>query len=263
MAVSVFVSYSHNDVALVTPIVKLLRLNKSLVFQDTDSIELGKRWREQASYALAEARLIVLFWCVHSSRSNEVESEYRSALKTGKDLLPVLLDATPLPAELSEFQWIDFRGAVGASHANAGVPPATPMSPCAKAPVNRSVRYSVFATIAVVLMIAGLSFWSLRGVKDGAVPASINKQLNSKTAPESEVLPLPAPAPGSASQNRGYVPLGFIAVIAVVAAAFLWHRRKVRVTARYPKSAAEASDESHRQIAARIEAEILRRDFSS
>jgi len=42
MAVSVFVSYSHNDVALVTPVVKLLRLNKLLVFQDMDGLE--KRW---------------------------------------------------------------------------------------------------------------------------------------------------------------------------------------------------------------------------
>ena len=116
MAVNVFVSYSHDDAVLVTPIVKLLRVNKALVFQDLDSIELGKKWREQAGRALAEAHLVVLFWCVHSSHSGEVESEYRSALKTGKDLLPVLLDATPLPADLSEFQWIDFRGTVGANH---------------------------------------------------------------------------------------------------------------------------------------------------
>ena len=98
MTVSVFVSYSHDDVALVTPIVKLLRLNKALVFQDLDSFELGKRWREQAGRALAEARLVVLFWCVHSSHSNEVESEYKSALKTGKDLLPV-----PKPAPSVRF----------------------------------------------------------------------------------------------------------------------------------------------------------------
>lgn len=32
MAVNVFVSYSHDDAALVTPIVKLLRVNKALVF---------------------------------------------------------------------------------------------------------------------------------------------------------------------------------------------------------------------------------------
>jgi hypothetical protein len=42
---NVFVSYSHADVLLVSPVVKLLRVNKSLVFQDIDTIQPGKRWR--------------------------------------------------------------------------------------------------------------------------------------------------------------------------------------------------------------------------
>jgi hypothetical protein len=32
-AINVFVSYSHADASLVAPVVKLLRVNKSLVFQ--------------------------------------------------------------------------------------------------------------------------------------------------------------------------------------------------------------------------------------
>lgn len=41
----VFVSYSHADASLVAPVVKLLRVNQSLVFQDVDSSDPGKRWR--------------------------------------------------------------------------------------------------------------------------------------------------------------------------------------------------------------------------
>lgn len=253
MTVSVFVSYSHDDVALVTPIVKLLRLNKTLIFQDMDSIELGRRWREQASRALAEARLIVLFWCVHSSRSSEVESEYRSALKTGKDLLPVLLDATPLPAELSEFQWIDFRGTVGANHANEVIPPAAPMSTRSQVPPSRSLRYSLFATIAVVLMIAGLSFWSLRSLKDMAPPTI--------SAPEG--LPVPKSTPSSPFHSDPYLFLGVIVVIAIAVGVFLWRRRRDRVRSEYPRTMAEASDQSQRRMAADIEAEILRRSVSA
>jgi len=247
MTVSVFVSYSHDDGALVTPIVKLLRLNKALVFQDLDSIELGKRWREQAGRALADARLVVLFWCVHSSHSSEVESEYKSALKTGKDLLPVLLDATPLPAELSEFQWIDFRGTVGANHANAVIPQAA-MSTRFKVRASRSLRYSLFATVAVVLMIAGLSFWSLRG----------SKNVPSRPTVPPEVLPLPKPIPTVPFHGELYLFFGFIVVIAIAVGVFLW-RRRARVTTQYPKTAAKASNESQRQMAAEIEAEILRR----
>ena len=117
-SINVFVSYSHADVVLVSPVVKLLRVNKSLVFQDIDTIQPGKRWRGEIGKALAESQLVVVFWCTHASGSNEVSKEWQAAIEQEKDLLPVLLDATPLPSELAEFQWIDFRGTVGASHSS-------------------------------------------------------------------------------------------------------------------------------------------------
>jgi hypothetical protein len=260
MTTSVFVSYSHNDVALVTPIVKLLRLNKALVFQDLDSIELGKRWREQAGRVLADARLVVLFWCVHSSHSSEVASEYKSALNTGKDLLPVLLDATPLPAELSEFQWIDFRGTVGANHASGVTMPAEPTSTRFKVRASKLLRYSLVATITVILLVAGLSFWSLQSLKDTASPPA--SAPGGVPAPAPGGVQLPEPAPNLPLLSDWYLLLGFSVLIAIAVGVFFWCRR-TRVTARYPKTPAEAVEESHRQIAARIEAEILRRDVSA
>src|SRR5687767_4192277 len=107
--INVFVSYSHADGPLVAPVVSLLRANQSLVFQDTDRIPPGKRWREEIAKALAESNLVVVFWCHHAFRSNEVAREWRAAIEQGKDLLPLLLDATPLPSELGSYQWIDFR----------------------------------------------------------------------------------------------------------------------------------------------------------
>lgn len=117
---NVFVSYSHADAPLVAPVVELLRANKSLVFRDTDSIPSGKRWRSEIAEALTESHLVVVFWCDHASRSDEVSKEWKAAIEQKKDLLPLLLDATPLPPGLDEFQWIDFRGMVGASHSSIG-----------------------------------------------------------------------------------------------------------------------------------------------
>ena len=116
MGASVFVSYSRKDAGLVTPVVHLLRATKGLVFQDLDSIKPGKRWRGQIEKALNTARLVVVFWCLHSLRSGEVRKEYEFALSNGKDILPILLDDTPLPAELGEFQSVNFQGLVGPSH---------------------------------------------------------------------------------------------------------------------------------------------------
>jgi TIR domain len=133
MSVSIFISYSHQDTDLVKPVVGLLRATKDLVFQDFDSIKPGRRWREQIEQALHAAHLVVLFWCYHSSRSTEVRKEYEFALSTGKDMLPVLLDATPLPKELDEFQWVDFRGLVG---------------------LHRSPKHRILMAVLAVLMVA-------------------------------------------------------------------------------------------------------------
>ena len=118
----VFVSYSHADASLVAPLVKLLRVNKSLVFQDIDGIQPGERWRSKIAKGLAESHLVVVFWCDHANQSDEVSKEWKAAIEQEKDLLPLLLDATPLPPELGEFQWIDFRGTVGPNHSSIAAP---------------------------------------------------------------------------------------------------------------------------------------------
>jgi len=120
--INVFISYSHVDAALVAPVVRLLRVNRSLVFQDSDRIPPGQRWRGEIAKALAKSNLVVVFWCHHASGSNEVSKEWRAAIELAKDLLPLLLDSTPLPSELADFQWIDFRATVGTNHGAMGSP---------------------------------------------------------------------------------------------------------------------------------------------
>lgn len=169
-AINVFVSYSHADASLVTPVVRLLRVNKSLVFQDADGIEAGKRWRDQIAKALSQSNLVVLFWCHHAFRSTEVSSEWRQALEQGKDVLPLLLDETPLPVELGEFQWIDFRETVGSNHGGTqeSISPVVqpdPQASSAKATESRSAgnalprtsrRGRVSAVIAALVLAAAL-----------------------------------------------------------------------------------------------------------
>jgi hypothetical protein len=103
MPSSVFISYCRKDIHLVQPVVGMLRGLIDLVFQDITGSKAGKKWREETEKALFSSDLIVLFWCAHSAVSKEVENEYRLALSAGKDIMPVLLDSTPVPKPLSEF----------------------------------------------------------------------------------------------------------------------------------------------------------------
>ena len=116
MRPAIFVSYSRRDSALVTPVVALLRASEALVFRDADGLKPGKRWREQLSTAIEESKIVLVFWCHHAHDSEEVCKEYAAAISLKKDVLPVLIDETPLPPELAEYQCIDFREAFAHGH---------------------------------------------------------------------------------------------------------------------------------------------------
>jgi TIR domain len=118
MPASVFVSYSHQDSALVEPVAQLLRGTVGLVFQDSTGIRPGKKWKDEIEQAILACDLVALFWCDHSSKSPEVKAEYEMAIASAKAIMPVLLDSTPVPEDLVQFQWVDFRPLVGWIHAS-------------------------------------------------------------------------------------------------------------------------------------------------
>jgi TIR domain len=116
MPASLFISYSHRDSSLVHPIVGVLRGTAELVFHDASTIRPGSNWEQTIRNAILGADIVVLFWCDHSSRSSEVRKEYEFALSSFKNVMPLLLDSTPLPENLSQFQWVDFRQLAASNH---------------------------------------------------------------------------------------------------------------------------------------------------
>jgi hypothetical protein len=264
---NVFVSYSHADASLVAPVVQLLRANKSLVFQDIDRIQPGKRWRSEIARALAESHLVVVFWCDHASRSNEVAKEWKAAIEQEKDLLPLLLDATPLPPELGEFQWIDFRGTVGANHSSiapmadnveTGAPQQLPPSPPPRSAPIKSGRWFSLAGFAAVLALGLFTWTSLKAPQEPII-----------------VKPLPTPlppGPPNAMFDFSSILL-LLAVFFAITACLVWllrrppkrgrpseevgPQREVRI-----ERAGPHPGEIERRIASELEAEILRRTAS-
>lgn len=243
--VNVFVSYSHADASLVAPVVSLLRVNKSLVFQDTDRIAPGKRWRDEITNALAGSNLVVVFWCDHACRSTEVSSEWKAAIDQDKDVLPLLLDATPLPPALGQFQWIDFRGVVGANHRSIAslahdFPTAPTTSPMAARP-RRALWYALAGSAATMAVFLS-SVWVLR-----------------EAAP-----PLAAPPPGLPLPEAyqapfiTWLPL-LLGVVVAVGAYVVWSRRRRAKHLKRVQTAGPRREDIERRIATELEAEILRR----
>jgi TIR domain len=221
--INVFVSYSHADASLVAPVVKLLQVNKSLVFQDIDSIAPGKRWRSEIARGLEQSHLVVVFWCQHASHSDEVAKEWQAAIAQNKDLLPLLLDATPLPGPLGEFQWIDFRGTVGPNHAAVGNPAAinpapapAPGPPPARASF-RSGRWLSLAAVAAVFALAGiLSVHVGQQASHPDVPPSVTMPKDDPATKPPVEPKKPQPAQHNAAPDLGVL-LALTALLVVLA----------------------------------------------
>jgi hypothetical protein len=104
----VFVSYPRQHWDLVEPLVTLLKVGNRYVFQDIKEILPGEHREETILRALRGAKKVVVIWCSHAQESRRVEKETTIAVAEKKTVIPVVLDATPLPERLKQFQWVDF-----------------------------------------------------------------------------------------------------------------------------------------------------------
>jgi hypothetical protein len=224
----------------VTPVVRLLRSTNDFVFLDSDSIKPGQKWRQALSEAMEQANLVVVFWCTHSNQSAEVESEYRSAIEARKDVLPVLLDSTPVPPALDQYQWIDFRELGRGRHSMEDVPAARPSAPKARSARPRWLE-TVAASAALLVLLVGASLWMLQSSRppDSAVP------------PPSPPVTFPAPAAPSGVPSRVVTVAVLLTVLAAIAAYVLKRSRPIvpdpRIANPQDKVMADALEEELRR----------------
>jgi hypothetical protein len=109
----IVISYSHQDRRLLDALVSLLKAAvsalKAVIFYDYQSLQYGQEWRPVIEQAIRDADQVLVFWCVHSAGSSEVEREYQYALNYEVRVVPVLLDDTPLCGSLAGIHGVDLR----------------------------------------------------------------------------------------------------------------------------------------------------------
>jgi hypothetical protein len=113
---NIFISYSRRDAAIISGIVRLYEVAEAKIFLDSDSIPAGANWRKCIEQALLKCSAVLVFWCEHSGSSVEVRKEYQLAIALGKRVVPVLMDDSELPGDLSIYQHIDLRESLALSH---------------------------------------------------------------------------------------------------------------------------------------------------
>ena len=120
---TVFIAYARADTAHVEPIAAMLRQRGYSVFFDPASVHGAGDYVRQSQRALAEADALIVCWTRAAARSPWIESEaraFQSQLARGgaRRLIPVWLDATPLPTALASYDAVDGSSATPASIAD-------------------------------------------------------------------------------------------------------------------------------------------------
>src|SRR5262245_561764 len=108
----VFVSYAHEDMTRVEPLVTTLRTEGFKVTWDRD-IPAGANWHSYITGALDAASCVLPVWSVFSVVKDFVVSEARRANKRGV-LVPVRVDEVEAPLGLDHIQWVDLAAWIAA-----------------------------------------------------------------------------------------------------------------------------------------------------
>lgn len=109
MAKEVFISYSHEDEAVVGELRAAFEEAGLGVWTDHDGLPAGADWRQGISTALAEAKVVVVAWTRNSVASRWVMEEAHEGQKQRK-LIAALLDDAELPVGFAFDHVVQMRG---------------------------------------------------------------------------------------------------------------------------------------------------------
>lgn len=114
---TVFISYSQKDKERVTFFASILAQNGFDVWMDIKSIRLGNSILSEIVDGLNHADIYMLFISQNSSRSTWVNEELNLALTRNIEhkkpqIIPVLLDDSPMPQALNGRRYLDARNSV-------------------------------------------------------------------------------------------------------------------------------------------------------
>jgi TIR domain len=169
---AVFISYAREDRPQVEPSAELLRAGGVQVFIDVSGIDYGDRWQDVLRGALEQCERVMVFWSLAAKASEWVDREWRYALSLGKRIVPTLLDRTPLPDELQQFQ---------------ALPRYRDVTVGAGAPSTRVPAVTRTALVAAVAVLVG-AVWLWR-------PTQAPPPVASSSTPAPTVATRPAPPP--------------------------------------------------------------------
>jgi hypothetical protein len=104
-----FITYAHEDIEKVRKVAELLTTGGHTVWFDNQLLP-GQDWKEQLNNAIARCDAYVYALTKGAVTSEWCEWEFATAVRLGKAVLPILLEAgVAIPQQLQKLQYADFQ----------------------------------------------------------------------------------------------------------------------------------------------------------
>jgi hypothetical protein len=103
----IFLSHSHRDRDTAAYLQKTLEEKGVRTFLDQHQIVPGQKLEDRLSLGLIWCDRFLLLWSAHANGSKFVHWEWKRADRLVKDIVPYVLDSTPLPRRLARLVFID------------------------------------------------------------------------------------------------------------------------------------------------------------
>ena len=109
MPPTLFISYSRAQTPFVDRLAGQLEDHGYSLWLDYQSLVPARPWFPQIASWIDSAEITLLIVSKESINSKNVEPEWKRALEGGKRIILLIFEALPLPPELQQCAWVDFR----------------------------------------------------------------------------------------------------------------------------------------------------------
>ena len=106
---NLMISYSRQQTPFVDRFYDDLQRSGYSIWLDYHSLVPAQPWYQQIEKGVLGAEVVILVVSQSSISSKNVEPEWRLALEHKKRIILAIFEAVPLPPELSNCEWVDFR----------------------------------------------------------------------------------------------------------------------------------------------------------
>jgi hypothetical protein len=110
----VFLCHASEDKPAVRPYRDLLRAAGLDTWLDEDDILAGQSWDQAIREAIRRSRAVLIFISRHSTKTSYLQEEIKAVLDEASRqpqgtifMIPALLEACPMPVQLSAYQWVE------------------------------------------------------------------------------------------------------------------------------------------------------------